>query len=47
VQQLSLSAPDAGIAPVPTAQAFGALIGQLADRIAADMSTAPAAAYHS
>lgn len=38
VQQLTLSAPYRGISPVPTAQAFGALIGQLADRIAADMS---------
>jgi uncharacterized lipoprotein YmbA len=39
VQQISLSAPADGIAPVPTAQAFGALIGQLADRIAVDMVT--------
>jgi len=38
VQQLSLSAPSSGIAPVPTAQAFGVLIGQLADRIAMDMA---------
>ncbi len=38
VQQLSLATPGAGAAPVPTAQAFGALIGELADRIAADMA---------
>jgi uncharacterized lipoprotein YmbA len=38
VQQLTVSDPAGGSAPVPTAQAFGALIGQLADRIAADMS---------
>ena len=38
VQQLSLTTPGAGIAPVPAAQAFGALIGELADRIAADMA---------
>ena len=42
VQQLSLSAPGAGVEPVPTAQAFGVLIGKLADRIAADVSAAPA-----
>ena len=45
VQQLSLSAPSLGIAPVPTAQAFAVLIGQLADRIAADMSAASATTY--
>ena len=38
VQQLALTAPDTGVAPVPTAQAFSALIGALADRIAADMA---------
>ena len=38
VEQLTLSDPAGGSAPVPTAQAFGVLIGQLADRIAADMS---------
>lgn len=45
VQQLSLSAPSTGVAPVPTAQALTALIGALADRIAADMSVAPATGY--
>ncbi len=45
VQQLSLVAPSTGIAPVPTAQAFGALIGQLADRIAADMAAGGATGY--
>ena len=40
VRQLSMSAPGAGVEPVPTAQAFGVLIGQLADRIAADMALA-------
>ena len=38
VREVSLSAPETGVAPVPTAQAFGALIGQLADRIAMDMA---------
>lgn len=40
VQQVSLNAPSSGGAPVPTAQAFGVLIGQLADYIAADVSAA-------
>jgi uncharacterized lipoprotein YmbA len=38
VQQVSLTTPGAGVAPVPTARAFGVLIGALADRIAADMA---------
>jgi uncharacterized lipoprotein YmbA len=41
VQQVSLRVPGGSIAPVPTAQAFGMLIGALADRIVMDV-TAPA-----
>jgi len=45
VQQLSLSVPSGGVAPVPTAQSFATLIGQLADRIAADMSAMSVTGY--
>ena len=38
VRQVTLTAPATGIAPVPTAQAFATLIGELADRIASDMA---------
>jgi uncharacterized lipoprotein YmbA len=40
-QQVSLSASGSGLAPVQTAQVFGSLIGQLSDRIAADMTARP------
>lgn len=40
VQQLSLTVPAGGTTPIATAQAFGALIGQLADRIARDATPA-------
>lgn len=40
VRQVMLSSPGAASGPVPAARAFGALIGQLADRIAADMLAA-------
>jgi len=40
VRQVSLQAPTSGIGPVPGAQAFGVLIGELADRIVADLPRA-------
>lgn len=41
VRQVELRTASPGIGAVPSAQAFGALLGQLADRIAADLPASP------